>query len=280
MPRPQETALNSLATILPLAVPADGGSGYVPPSIHDFFPPAVLWEGTPFEFNRIILVRLIAMVALLALFVIGARRAKLVPGRLQNVLEMGLDFVRNSIVYETLGQKLGKKYVGIITTIFFAIFFFNITGVVPFLNIAGTSVIGMPLIFAAWVFVLYLGAAIKKLGLGTFLKTSLFPAGVPKAMYILLTPIEFLQVFFLRPATLTIRLLANMLAGHLLLALCYSATSYLFFHAASGLKPLGVLTFAGGFMFFGLEVFVAALQAYVFAILTAVYLQMVLEPEH
>ncbi|WP_326522472.1 F0F1 ATP synthase subunit A [Cellulomonas alba] len=239
-----------------------------------------MWEGTPFEFNRIILVRLIAMVALLAVFVVGARRAALVPGRFQNVLEMGLDFVRNSIVYETLGEKLGKKYVGIITTIFFAIFFFNITGVVPFLNIAGTSVIGMPLVFAAWVFVLYLGAAIKKLGLGTFLKTSLFPPGVPKVMYILLTPIEFLQVFFLRPATLTIRLLANMIAGHLLLALCYSATSYLLFEASGGLKPLGVLTFAGGAMFFGLEVFVAALQAYVFAILTAVYLQMVLEPEH
>jgi len=220
------------------------------------------------------------MVALLAVFVVGARRAKLVPGRFQNVLEMGLDFVRNSIVYETLGEKLGKKYVGVITTIFFAIFFFNITGVIPFLNIAGTSVIGMPLIFAAWVFVLYLGAAVKKLGVGTFLKTSLFPPGVPKAMYVLLTPIEFLQVFFLRPATLTIRLLANMLAGHLLLALCYSATSYLFFHATGALKPLGALTFAGGAMFFGLEVFVAALQAYVFAILTAVYLQMVLEPEH
>jgi F-type H+-transporting ATPase subunit a len=272
----QETALSSLATIVPLA----GGSGFVPPSLDDFFPPIVAFEGTPFAINRIMIVRFIAVIALLAVFVIGARGAKLVPGRFQVVLEYGLDFCRRQIAYETLGEKLGKKYAGIITTIFFGVFFLNITGVIPFLNIAGTSVIGLPLIFALWVFFLYIGAAIKKLGLGGFLKTSLFPPGVPKFLYILLTPVEFLQVFLLRPATLTIRLFANMMAGHLLLALCYSATSYLFFQASVGLKPLGLITFAGGFAFFFLEIFVAALQAYVFAILTAVYLQMVLEPEH
>lgn len=278
MPRPQETPLSSLATFLPLA--ADSGSGFVPPSLEDFFPPIVLWEGTPFAFNRIIMVRLIATVALLLVFVIGARTAKLVPGRFQVVLEMGLDFCRRSIAYETLGEKLGKKYVNIITTIFFSVFFLNITGVIPFLNIAGTSVIGLPLIFALWVFVLYIGASVKMHGVGGFLKISLFPPGVPKFLYILLTPVEFLQVFLLRPATLTIRLFANMMSGHLLLALCYSATSYLFFQASTGLKPLGVITFAGGTAFFFLEIFVAALQAYVFAILTAVYLQMVLEAEH
>jgi len=103
---------------------------------------------------------------------------------------------------------------------------------------------------------------------------------VPKALYILLTPVEFLQVFLLRPATLTIRLLANMIAGHMLLALCFSATSFFFFQAAAGMKVFGVVTLGAGFAFFLLEMFVAALQAYVFAILTAVYLQMVLEPDH
>ena len=145
---------------------------------------------------------------------------------------MGLDFCRNSIAFEILGEKDGKKYASIITTIFFAVLFFNITGVIPFLNIAGTSVIGMPIIFALWVYFLYLWEGVKKFGVGGYLKHSLFPPGVPKPIYILLTPVEFLQVFMLRPATLVIRLLANMMAGHLLLALCFAATSFLFFEAS------------------------------------------------
>lgn len=246
----------------------------------DFFPQVVLFAGTPFAINRIIIVRLISVAVIFAIFVTATRRAKVVPGRFQSGVEMVLDFCRKSITYDVLGENLGRRYVGVITTIFVSIFFLNITGVVPLLNIAGTSVIGMPLMFAAWVFVLYLGAAVKEHGVGKFLKGALFPPGVPWFIYPLLTPIEFLQVFLLRPATLAIRLFANMMSGHLLLALCFTATSYLFFDASTGLKAFGIITLGGGAFMFGLEIFVAALQAYVFAMLTAVYLQMVLEPEH
>ncbi|KQY43133.1 ATP synthase F0F1 subunit A [Cellulomonas sp. Root137] len=226
------------------------------------------------------LVRFVAAIAILLIFVIGARRAKLVPGRFQSLLEMGLDFCRNAIAIEILGEKDGKKYASVITTIFFAVLFFNITGVVPFLNIAGTSVIGMPIVLALWVYVLYLSEGVKKFGVGGYLKHSLFPPGVPKPIYILLTPVEILQVFILRPATLVIRLLANMMAGHLLLALCFAATSFLFFEASGALRGFGAVTFVAGFGFLLFEVFVAALQAYVFAILTAVYLQMSVTEEH
>jgi F-type H+-transporting ATPase subunit a len=193
---------------------------------------------------------------------------------------MGLDFCRNSISIEILGEKDGKKYASVITTIFFATLFFNITGVIPFLNIAGTSVIGMPIVLAMWVYVPYLSEGVKKFGVGGYLMLSLCPPGVPWPIYILLTPVEFLQVFLLRPATLVIRLLANMMAGHLLLALCFAATSFLFFEASGALKAFGAVTFVAGFAFFLLEVFVAALQAYVFSILTAVYLQMSISEEH
>lgn len=256
------------------------GGGFEPPSVDDFFPPAVLFGGTPFEINRIILVRFVAIAVLFTVFIVGARRAKVVPGRFQGVLEWILDFVRKNIVYEVLGEEDGKKYLNIITTIFITIFALNITGIVPFLNIAGTSLIGMPLIFALWVFVLYIGASVKKFGVLGFLKVATVPPGVPKFLYVLLTPVEALQTFLLRPATLTIRLFANMLAGHMLLALCFGASSYLFFEASAGLKPFGIVTLAGGVFFYALEAFVAALQAYVFAILTAIYLQMVVQPEH
>jgi F-type H+-transporting ATPase subunit a len=141
-------------------------------------------------------------------------------------------------------------------------------------------VIGLPIIFALWVYFLYLWQGVKKFGVGGYLKHSLFPPGVPWPIYILLTPVEALQVFILRPATLVIRLLANMMAGHLLLALCFAATSFLFFEASGALKAFGAVTFVAGFAFFLLEVFVAALQAYVFSILTAVYLQMSISEEH
>ncbi len=235
---------------------------------------------TPFAINRIILVRLIALVALLVIVWIGLRRPKLVPGRFQGALEIGLEFVRNDIAIDVLGKELGRKYFPVLATILFSIFFFNITGVVPGLNIAGSSVIGLPLMFALWVYVLYIGGAIRKFGFVGFLKTNLFPPGVPPFLYVLLTPIEALQVFILRPATLAIRLLANMMAGHMLLALSFGASWYLLFQADLQIKAFGLVTALGAFAFYGLEIFVAALQAYIFTMLTAVYLQMSLEPEH
>jgi F-type H+-transporting ATPase subunit a len=124
----------------------------------------------------------------------------------------------------------------------------------------------------------YLWAGVKAHhGVGRFLKANLFPAGVPIPLYVLLTPIEFLQVFFLRPATLAFRLLANMVAGHLMLAICFIATQYFFFTSDGGMKLFGAGTFIAGFALTGFEVFVAALQAYVFSILTAVYINLAVE---
>ena len=275
----QEIAL--LANALNLLVPMSTDDGeFHGPSILEFFPDPIAFEGTPFEINRIILVRWVAVIALLLVFWLGTRRMKVVPGRFQSLVEMGLDLVRVNIADDLLGKKDGRRFLPILTTIFFLVLFMNLTGVIPFLNIAGTSVIGLPIIFALWVYFLYLWQGVKKFGVGGYLKHSLFPPGVPKPIYLLLTPVEFLQVFILRPATLVIRLLANMMAGHLLLALCFAATSFLFFEASGAVKAFGAVTFVAGFAFFLLEVFVAALQAYVFSILTAVYLQMSISEEH
>ncbi|MBM7331953.1 F0F1 ATP synthase subunit A, partial [Agrobacterium sp. S2] len=83
-----------------------------------------------------------------------------------------------------------------------------------------------------------------------------------------------ISTFILRPATLTIRLLVNMISGHLLLVLCFAATNFLFFEAASALKAVGVVTFAAGLAFTLFEIFIAALQAYIFTLLSAVYIQL------
>lgn len=220
------------------------------------------------------MVRLIATAVLVGLFWLAARRATLVPGRAQGMAELALDVVRVNIAEEVLGKESGKRATPVLTVIFFGVLAMNLTGIIPGLNIAGSSVVGVPLLFAIIAFVAFIVAGVRAKGAGGFLKSSLFPAGVPPVLYIILTPIEFLSTFILRPATLTIRLLANMVAGHLLLVLAFGATHFLFFQAAGALKAMGVVTFAVGVAFTVFEIFIAALQAYIFALLTAVYIQL------
>lgn len=263
-----------------LAAEHEAEGGFHAPTIADFFPAPFLFEGTLLEFNRLQLVRVIAAVGLVAILMFFASRAKLVPGRGQSIIEIFMDFVRINIAEEVLGKEYGRRYTPMLTTIFFAIVAFNITGVIPFLNIAGSSLIGLPIVLALWVYVMYISSGIKAQGVGGFLKSSLFPPGVPKVLYLLLAPIEFLQVFILRPATLAIRLMANMVAGHLMLVLTFSATHFFFFEATGATKVFGALTLFGGLAFTLFEILVALLQAYVFAILTAVYVNLSVEAEH
>ncbi|MFD1716001.1 F0F1 ATP synthase subunit A [Amnibacterium flavum] len=268
--------LNAVLSHLPLA--SDGG-GFHPPSIDEFFPPVLLFEGTPFELNRIMLIRLLVVVVLIVLFYLGTRRMKIVPGRFQSIIEMGLDFVRVNIAEDLLGRKDGTRFLPLLTTIFFLVLAMNITGIIPFLNIAGTSVVGLPVVLAIVAYVAFIYAGLKKHP-GTFLKASLFPPGVPWPIYLIVTPIELVSTFILRPVTLALRLLMNMVAGHLLLVLCFSATQFFLFTAGGFWTLFGVGTFAFGFAFTVFEILVAVLQAYVFTLLTTVYIQLALAEEH
>ncbi|MCU1552144.1 MAG: atpB [Glaciihabitans sp.] len=229
------------------------------------------------------LIRILVVVLLIVLLGIGTRRMKIVPTRAQVVVEFLLGFVRNNIVIETLGEKEGKRFMPVLMTIFFVTFGMNLTGVIPGLQIAGTSVIGLPLIMAVIAYVLFIYAGIRKFGL-RFFKNALILPGVPVALTPFLALLEFLSTFILRPITLTLRLLMNMVAGHMLLLLCFSATEFFFITVlANQGNPVGLLgvgTFAFGIAFTVLELFVAALQAYVITILAAIYIQMALAEEH
>lgn len=257
----------------------DHGSGFHSPSIQEFFPPAIFFDGTPFEFNRIQLVRVIVTVLLILWLWLSTRHAKLVPSRAQSIVELALDFVRVQIVESVLGKTAGRRYLPLLTTLFFIILAMNFAGVIPFLNIAGTSVIGLPVVLAIWVYITYIVAGFRKHGVG-YLKASLFPSGVPPVMYLLITPIEFLQVFILRPLTLALRLLANMMAGHLMLVLCFAATNFLILDGGGLIKLTGVMTFVGGVGITLFEIFVAFLQAFIFTLLAAVYIQMSEDDAH
>ena len=272
--------------LITAGVAASTGSGFEAPSINEFYPQAVLFAGTPFEMNRIMIIRVLIMVLLLVVFSLwagkfkgSAKKGKLVPGRFQLMGEISIDFVRKSIAHDQLGQKDGDHFLPLLTTIFFTTLGMNITGIIPSLNIAGSSLIGLPIVMAVAAYVTFIYAGVKKHG-GHFFTSALFPAGVPAAFYILVTPIEFLSTFILRPVTLALRLTMNMVAGHLLLVLCFGATSFFLFQADGGFKFFGAGTFAFGFVFTLFEMLVAFLQAYVFTLLTTVYIQLALADEH
>src|SRR5690606_31779166 len=260
-----------------------GSGGFHGPSLGEFFPDAIFFAGTPFELNRIMLIRIVVTVLLVVWLVLATRNLKVVPGRGQVINEYILGFIRNNIVIETLGEKDGKRFMAPLMAMFLLILGLNLTGIIPFLNIAGTSVIGTALVLALVSYVMFIYAGIKKFGVGYF-KNALSPPGVPLPLYLIVTPIEFISTFVLRPVTLVLRLLMNMVAGHLLLVLCFSATHFFFltvlFADGNLLGLLGVGTFAFAAAFTVFELMVAVLQAYVFTFLAAVYIQLSLADEH
>ena len=228
------------------------------------------------------LIRFIVVAAILVIFWLGTRRMKLIPTRGQAMFEFVTGFVRNGVIIGTLGEKEGKRFMPILMTIFFVTLGMNITGVIPPFQLAGTSVIGLPLIMSLIAYVLFIYAGVRKFG-PRYFKNALILPGLNPVMQIFLALLEFLSTFIVRPVTLTLRLLMNMVAGHMLLVLCFSATSFFFFTVLTSGNFLGLLgagTLVFGFAFTLLELFVAALQAYVITILAAIYIQLALAEEH
>ena len=270
----------SLTVLANVSTPPDG---YAPPSIEEFFYDPILLDGTPLAINRIVLIMLLMTGVLCLLFGLGFRKPQVVPRGLQNVMEMGTDFVRTQISDEVIGHKDSRRFAPYLTALVFFILAMNITAIIPGLNIPVNGLAALPLLLAVITWGIYNFQGAKSQGLGPYVKGSLFPPGIPKPIYLLVTPIELISTFILRPITLFIRLLANMIAGHLILGLFYSASTYLFLGYQDGrwwTALFGLGSFAGAIVFTFFEALVAVLQAYIFTLLTAVYLAGSLEPEH
>lgn len=243
----------------------------------------MLFIGTPFEMNRILIIRMLVVVVLAVIFWVATRNLKIVPGRSQVAFEFITGFVRNNIIVETLGVKDGRRFMPLLFTIFFLTLGLNITGTIPGLQIASTGLIGQALIMAVVSYATFIYAGIQRHGFRFFKNATVLP-GVPVLIVPIIAILEALSTFIIRPITLTLRLTMNMVAGHMLLVLCFLATNFFFVtvlvEQGNPLGLLGVGTFAFGIAFTVLEIFVAALQAFVFTILTAIYIQMALADEH
>ncbi len=262
-----------------LSANSEEGSGFHAPSIAEFFPGPILFEGTFYELSRINLIGLIMTAVLCVFFIAAFSKNEFVPRGIQNLGEMAVDFVQVQIIDEILGHK-GARYAVYLTSMFWILLAFNITGIIPFMNIAVTSVIGFPFLLAVVSWIVFNVEGIRVNGLGHYLKSNLFPPGVPAPIYLLVTPIEFISTFILRPVTLTVRLLANMMSGHLLLVLFFGATQYFLFESSGIMKAVAIPSYLMGFAFTLFEVLVAFLQAYIFTLLTAVYIDGATSAEH
>ncbi|MBA3628699.1 MAG: F0F1 ATP synthase subunit A [Actinobacteria bacterium] len=235
-----------------------------------FFWDPVLLAGTPFEINRVVLLIFVASILCMGFFLIGARRVAAIPKGIGLMAEEAYMFVRNQIAIDVIGPE-GIKYAPFLASLFFFIFFCNFLEIVPGINFPVTSRMAIPAFLALLSYVVFNVVGIRKQGLKYFVNT-LFPPGVPLAIKPLLALIELFSVFFVRPLTLAIRLLANMMAGHVLLTIFFLFTdSFILGGDLVGL-PLGILTLLVACVLIIFELLVITLQAYIFTMLTAFYI--------
>jgi F-type H+-transporting ATPase subunit a len=219
--------------------------------------------GYDISFTNSSLFMVVAFAIIVFIFLIGTSKKAVVPGRLQSSAEMLYEFTAN-MVEDNAGHG-SAKYVPFVMSIFLVVLFGNLIGLVPF-TFTYTSHIIVTIALALMIFVVVILLSLKNHGFGFF--KMFFPPGAPIFLAPLLIPIEVLSFVF-RPISLSVRLFANMMAGHVMLQL------FAGFTVALGLFGVLPLTFV--VLLTGFEILVALLQAYVFALLTSIYLKDTLE---
>jgi F-type H+-transporting ATPase subunit a len=214
------------------------------------------------------------IVAVVSTFLIGATaRRAVIPGRLQSAAEMSYEFVANT-VRSTAGNE-GMRFFPFVFTLFMFVLAANLIGLIPY-SFTVTSQLIVTATLALTVFFLVVGYGFWKNGLH-FLNLFV-PKGVPKVILPAIVVIEVLS-FLSRPVSHSVRLFANMLAGHITLQVF---AGFIIMLAGAGILGIfgAVLPFAMVVMLTALELLVAFLQAYVFAILTCIYLNDAIHPGH
>jgi F-type H+-transporting ATPase subunit a len=224
----------------------------------------------------------IAIAILLTIMFVARSKAAIIPkGRFYNMIELGVQFVRDDVAVANIGQA-GKQYFPFLCTVFFFILINNLLGTVPGFK-PGTGTMGVTVALAVCVFVVFNGAGMRKRGVGGYIK-GIVPHGVPAILWPVIWVIELISLL-IRPFTLSIRLFANMFAGHIVLGIFSILTSIAVEQIIQGVRGAGVAAVAiGGISvvawmalltaLYLLELMVALLQAYIFTLLTTVYISL------
>jgi F-type H+-transporting ATPase subunit a len=260
---------------------AANGEGFEAPTINEFYPEPIAsfsLLGLDFEITRITIIMWIATAVIGGVLVLAVRRPTIVPGRMQWLAESGYSLVRDGISRDVIGPK-GLPFAPFLASLFFFILANNMMSIIPFAQISPNAKFAIPLVLAVICWVLYNYVGIREQGAAKYFKDAAVPPGVPAAALVLVTPIELLQVFVIRPFTLAVRLFANMFAGHMLLLVFSLGATYLLF-VGNFSVVFAPLSFLMALVMTFFELLVIVLQAYVFTVLMATYLNGAVEPAH
>ena len=238
----------------------------------------------PIEFNKAVMYLIIAAVLTAGTMIYVARRMQARPNRVQTAVETLYALMRDNITRGNMDDAMARKWFPFIGALFLFIWFSNLIGYIPlptntehkfslfgleipsFAIYSATANISIPLVLALIVFVIYNVEGIRAKGVGGYLK-SLIPAGVTGGMAVFVFVLEFLSNI-MRLVSLSVRLFANILAGHLIILFMSGGIAVLL-----GIEALGIITLPFGVALFAFEVgLVATLQAFIFATLTAIYI--------
>ena len=252
------------------------GEGFVPPSSKDFQLPPIFGDNV--YTTKPILLVFLSVILISTFFILSARKAAIVPSKFQFAGESVYSFVRENLAKEVIGHEF-MRFVPYLFTLFTFILVNNLFGIIPFIQFPTMSHVSFPYILALSTYLVFHYVGVRKQGAFKYFKEILFMPGVPKAAYILITPLEVLTFFVVRPLTLSLRLFANMFAGHLLLLVFILGGEHLF-QGVIGLKLISPFAFSIGIVLTFFEFMVQCLQAYIFTLLAALYIAGALADEH
>jgi F-type H+-transporting ATPase subunit a len=267
----------------------ESGETFTPPGPADFDLPPVGGDFGSFSLfgqewvlgvTKPMIQVVVVAILVFALFYAASRKRAMVPGRLQYVGEQGYGFVRNSIGRDIIGSHEFQRFVPYLFALFFFVLFNNFAATIPFVQFPTFSRAGMVYGLAALTWVVYNAVGIQKHGFVGYLKLQTLPSGVKGPILFLIVPLEFFSNLLVRPVTLALRLFCNMFAGHLLLILFALGGEYLVAEMGGAYIGVGVLAWVLFIAVAFLEILIQFLQAYVFVLLTAMYIAGAVADEH
>ena len=246
--------------------------GYVPPTPDEMHLPNLFAIGS-FGVGKQMLLVLLSIVIIAGFFLWAGRKRAMVPSRTQFVAESGYLFARNSLAKELIGAHHFKPFIPLLFASFYFVLVNNLYGSIPLLQLPSFSHPGSAYALAAIAYLSWVGVGIKRKGLGGFFKDLTMPSGVPVWVYPILIPIELLSNMVIRPVTHSLRLFATMFGGHMAMMVAASLAQYMIDSMGGVGYAAAIAPGALGMFLYFLELMIQVIQAYVFALLLAVYMQ-------
>ena len=232
-------------------------------------------------FTRTTFLMMLAALIVVGLLYIAFRKPKLIPGKFQAAMEALVGAVRDGVARDVIGAG-SEKYVPYLLSVFLLVLVGNLFEITPLINFPITSRMALPAFLALLTWLIFVIEGIRVQGFAYF-GHLLWPPGVPIALKPLVGIIEFVSTILVRPFSLAVRLFANLVAGHVMLSLLL-ASGFIFLTSIGdigiGRGAVGLGWFILGLAIFVFEILVAILQAYIFTLLSAVYIQTSIHPEH